>query len=44
MHQITQSEEVVTLLNIQGQCISYDDVRRIETSWADEQMQQATFR
>ena len=37
MHQITQSKEVVQLQNKYGHGISYDDVLRIDTSWAELQ-------
>ena len=43
MHQITQSEDVVTMLNRQGQCVSYDEVQRIETCWAHEQLKDDVF-
>ena len=38
LHQMTQSKEVVSLINKQGHCISYDEVLKIDTCWAEEQL------
>ena len=37
LHQMTQSREVVTLINKLGHCVSYQEVQRIDTSWTDMQ-------
>lgn len=38
LHQITQSADVVRLVNKQGNCIGYDEVLRIDTRWANDQL------
>ena len=38
MHQMTQSKDVIQILNRYGHCVSYDEVLRIDTSWADWQL------
>ena len=37
LHQLTQSRDAVELINKNGHGISYDEVRRIDTSWALQQ-------
>ena len=43
VHQLTQSKNIVTMLNKNGQCISYDDIQRIDACWAEDQYQPAAF-
>ncbi|MES9881199.1 MAG: hypothetical protein ABW185_10000 [Sedimenticola sp.] len=38
LHQMTQSHDVVTLVNKNGHGISYNEVERIDSSWAVNQM------
>ena len=38
LHQMTQSEAVVKLINIFGNCIGYNEVCRIDTCWSEEQI------
>ena len=37
LHQLTQSRDAVELINKNGHGISYDEVQRIDTSWALQQ-------
>ena len=38
-HQLTQSKDIVTMLNKHGHCISYDEIQRIDASWVEKQSQ-----
>ena len=38
LHQVTQSEAVVKLINRFGNCIGYDEVSRMDTCWSEEQI------
>ena len=37
-HKMTQSKEVIRLLNRNGQAVSYDEVQAIDTTWALQQI------
>ena len=37
-HKMTQSKEVIRLLNRNGQGVSYDEVQAIDTTWALQQI------
>ena len=41
IHQATQSEDLVTFLNRHGHGVSYDEVRRVDTTWAETQTSEA---
>ena len=39
-HKMTQSKEIIQLLNRNGQGISYDEIQGIDTTWATQQINQ----
>ena len=39
-HKMTQSKEVIRLLNRNGQSVSYDEVEAIDTTWALQQIKE----
>ena len=41
-HKMTQSKEIIQLLNRNGQGVNYDEIQGIDTTWATQQINQIT--